>query len=91
LKTGIELIAQERKEQIEKHQYSRKHDEMINDNGQLIDAAIQLLAVEYNEGWDSYNTPSGWNKDIMARMINKTRRQRLIIAGALIAAELDRI
>lgn len=91
MKTGIELIAQERQEQIEKHGRTIEQDATMNEDGQMIDAAIQLLSVEYNEGWDSYNTPSGWYKVIMARMIGKPLKERLIIAGALIAAEIDRL
>lgn len=91
MKTGIELIAQERQEQIEKHGRTLEHDATVNDDGQMIDAAIQLLAVEYNEGWDSYNTPPGWDKEIMTKMIGKPLKDRLIIAGALIAAEIDRL
>jgi len=90
-KTGVDLIAQERREQIKKHGRTIDHDAQVNDNGQLVDATLQLLAVEYNEGWDSYNTPDGWDKEIMAKMIGKSKKERLIIAGALIAAEIDRL
>lgn len=91
MKTGIELIAQERQEQIEKHGKTVQSDVEINDHGQLVDASLQLLSVEYNEGWDSYDTPDGWDKEIMAKMIYKPLKERLIIAGALIAAEIDRL
>lgn len=39
--TGAELIAQERKEQIEKHNRSVEDDVRFNVKGQLIDAARQ--------------------------------------------------
>lgn len=91
MKRGIRLINQERQEQINKHGRTVEYDIKVNDNGQLIDASIQLLSVEYNEGWDSYNTPDGWDKELMAKMIGKPLKERLVIAGALIAAEIDRL
>ncbi len=84
-KTGIELIAQERKEQIEKHGYSVEQDEWHNDNNELIIAAMALLSD------DGMRMPSKWNIVSIQKMINKLYKERLIIAGALIAAELDRI
>ncbi len=35
--------------------------------------------------------PEGWNKELHNKMMNKPYKDRLIIAGALIAAEIDRI
>jgi len=35
--------------------------------------------------------PNGWDVDIYKKMRNKSYKERLIIAGALIAAELDRL
>ncbi len=35
--------------------------------------------------------PAGWDKQIWEHMLKKKHKQRLIIAGALIAAEIDRI
>lgn len=37
------------------------------------------------------NPPSFWDKALWKRMIEKPEKERLIIAGALIAAEIDRI
>lgn len=91
MKTGIELIAQERQEQIEKHGRTVERDVIENDNQQLSIGAEMLLAVEHEEGIDSNSYPDGWNHDICMKMIGKSYRERLIIAGALIAAELDRI
>ena len=42
--------------------------------------------------WDpSVQTPNGWDQEIWEKMIRKPHQERLIIAGALIAAELDRL
>lgn len=38
-----------------------------------------------------FNYPENWDKAIFDKMISKPWKQRLIIAGALIAAEIDRI
>lgn len=89
--TGLELIAQERKEQIEKHKRKIANDVFRNDHQQLSQAAHMLLSVDYEEGIDPESFPDGWDKDICNYMISKPYKHRLIIAGALIAAELDRL
>ena len=95
MKTGIELIAEERREQIEKHGYTVLKDVAHNSNEQLSIAA----------GWLSYNEwgcaemndvihdhcPHGWSQELWAKMCNKPYKDRLILAGALIAAEIDRL
>lgn len=88
--TGIKLITIERQEQIGKHGRTLYHDETINNNGELATAAEMLLAVEHEEGIDPESYPNGWDKDICAKMLAKSYKERLIIAGALIAAEIDR-
>ena len=42
MKTGIELITEERNEQIEKHKWSEDHDDQHKDR-ELLNAAIFLL------------------------------------------------
>jgi hypothetical protein len=86
--TGIKLIAIERQEQIKKHGRTIKKDIKLNDHGQLHYAATVML--DYLGREESF-IPTGWNKDIWNKMIKKDKKERLIIAGALIAAELDRL
>ncbi len=86
-KTGIELIADERREQIEKHGRTIASDKILNRRRQLRSAALKLISDEAI----FMTAPDGWDKKIWARMAKKNVRQRLIIAGALIAAELDRL
>jgi hypothetical protein len=95
MKTGIELIAEERQEQIEKHGRSIESDIENNPNEQLSEAA----------GWLCYNEqgcadlddviedhcPDGWDQALWTKMCRKPFEERLIIAGALIAAEIDRL
>lgn len=89
--TGIELITQERQEQIIKHGRTLEADIRDNTNQQLSLGALMLLSVDYEEGIDPEAYPNGWDNDICLKMINKPYKERLTIAGALIAAELDRI
>lgn len=85
-KTGIELIAEERKRQIEKEGWSPEHDDQ-HKNGELAQAAacyaINKLPVPARL---SFPWPQHWDK-----RKKHDRKKSLIIAGALIAAELDRL
>lgn len=89
--TGIQLIEKERTEQIQKHGRTIEKDVIENDSRQLSLGALMLLSVDYEEGIDSESYPDGWDKDICAKMIGKSYEERVIIAGALLAAELDRL
>jgi hypothetical protein len=82
---GAELIAKERKEQIEKHGYTVAGDKENNGDLQLQDAAVRLIA-----GGDQ-GVPYGWNESIWRNMLIKPLIERLQIAGAFLAAEIDRI
>ena len=102
VKNGIQLIAQERQEQIEKHNRTIDMDVELNTVGQLGFAAVSLCS-EYDAlghlGGSELDRiahftrwiPIGWDKEIWLKMISKPYKERLIIAGALIAAELDRL
>lgn len=91
-KSGIELIAQERREQIEKHGYSAEHD-----NGHCygeIAKVAAVLAVMHTDAkvncpdqlYGSNNDPWG-----LVTKIKGDKIKALTVAGALIAAELDRL
>ena len=87
-KTGIGLIAIERLEQIEKHNRSIVDDVSLNGGEQLRLAAIRLLTDSFER---DCMKPNGWDERLWCKMANKNYMQRLIISGALIAAEIDRI
>lgn len=92
MKTGIELIAEERKEQIEKHGRTIQWDVDKNDNGQLTEGAAYILSQSFSyPGPSDDDCPSGWDPDLWLKMLGKPEKERLIIVGALIAAELDRL
>lgn len=83
--TGIEKIAQERLEQKIKHGRSIRSDYELNPDFELSDMAAALLTENY------CRIPLHWNKEIVNKMMDKSYEERLIIAGALIAAEIDRL
>jgi hypothetical protein len=86
--TGVDLIARERAEQFTKHQRSVRDDIERNSKGELSAAAVLLIQGEKNH----LLFPYAWQySHTTFNMIRKTNIERLIIAGALIAAEIDRL
>lgn len=79
---AVELIAYERAEQVSKHGYTPEWDAAYAE-GQLTDAAHFALTLH---GW-----PAGWSERVRDKIAGKTYKERLVIAGALIAAEIDRL
>jgi hypothetical protein len=92
-KTGIELIAQERQEQIEKHNYSQDFDLQVNNHYQLSQAAGLLTWLDEEDYGHDIEAccPVEWDLDIWHKMMTKSYEERLAIAGALCAAEIDRL
>lgn len=86
--TGIELITKEREEQLLKHKRTIQRDFHNNDEGQLLGAAVSLLNPRLIERVDLI--PHKWERDAWEKMCMKDEKERLIISGALIAAEIDR-
>jgi len=84
-KTGIELIAEERQEQLTKHGRTIERDIEENPMGELMQGAIACLKGLEN------NFPISWDNNFTQNVVRKPIEQRLIIAGALIAAEIDRL
>lgn len=90
-KTGIELIAEERQEQIEKHGWDKDHDAQHR-YGELRKMAAVLCCMdtdarvedvgEFSSGEDNWGLEKKLANDVI---------HRLKVAGALIAAEIDRI
>ena len=75
---GIRLIAEERRRQIQVEGFGDEHDDQHKDN-ELLEAADSYLLQARLPPWDA----SRWKP--------KDRRADLVRAGALIAAELDRM
>lgn len=91
METGIELIERERKEQIEKHGFGKGHDESgLNDRGELVAAAVFILShVPRGSILGAY--PRTWGMKYREKFLSKSRVDKLKVAGALIAAEIDRL
>ncbi len=87
--TGIELIAKERHDQIFKHGRDIVHDVKFNSLGQLSVAAGILSQKNIPDYL--ILIPKGWDVEIWNKMLRKPYEQRLIIAGALISAEIERL
>lgn len=104
-KTGIELISEERQRQIEKEGWSPEHDDQ-HTAGELVMAAVAyadcnptmkkfkqqfVLRDDFRRGIEFRDPfPEDWSKEWDKRKKHPALR-RLAIAGALIAAEMDRI
>lgn len=92
-KTGIELIAEERQRQIEVEGWTAEHDAIANNDSQLSQAAwCYIVEADYRDSAGPGDAPSGWPWD--AKWWKPTpddRIRELQKAGALIAAEIDRL
>ena len=106
MKTGIELIADERKRQIESEGYSIKHD-LEHNTREFIQAAITYAkssdlslhseTFKPDDKWHETNEPfyrkevkCGWPWDEKSFKPTTPLRD-LVKAGALIAAAIDRL
>ena len=83
--TGIDLIKKEREEQINKHGRSLKYDALENEHCELSLGAVMVIDA------DETLRPTNWDEKIIKKMVKKPYKERLIIAGALLAAELVRL
>lgn len=88
-KTGIELIELERIRQVTQEGWSAEHDDR-HGGGELADAALCYITAEDSETFDEVilgmNWP--WHTDWWKP---SDRIRNLTKAGALIAAEIDRL
>ena len=101
MKTGIERISEERQEkQIKKHGFTGKHhaeNPQWYDQNQLVTAAAALINIE---DWEKVSplvketywrvVPQNWDKDWYNDLLGRPYEERLVISGAMLAAELDR-
>jgi hypothetical protein len=87
MKSGAQLISTERREQMSKHKYNDSNDDEYV-NGELKQAAIYALTC--NDDVVS-NYPKDWHPIFGDKCATKDEIGLLTVAGALIAAEIDRI
>lgn len=81
--TGVQLIENERLEHKLKHGKSVKHDFEAYKDKELVQAAIGLLLG------NPLFMPESWSEEQCGNMLNKSYVDRLVIAGSLIAAQID--
>lgn len=103
MRTGTELITEERKRQVEKEGWTPEHDaNKDHTSGQIVKAAI-CYAMDYYGNMDSQITGEGrayWRNEARIhwpwhwswwKPTPKDSVRQLTKAGALIAAEIDRL
>jgi hypothetical protein len=91
MKTGTELIAEERLRQIDGEGYTAEHDD-AHPRGELAQAAMCYTHHALYGGYAPLTWPWDykWWKPGKGRTV-ETRVRALTKAGALIAAEIDRL
>jgi len=87
MKTGVELIAEERQRQVIEEEWTAEHDDQWV-NGELAQAAvcyaINHTTLRQSITWENWPWALGYRKP-------KDPIRDLVRAGALIAAEIDRL
>lgn len=96
MKTGIELIAEERQRQIEKEGWTEEHDSEHPQDTMALAAVCYAIPSTLREYVYNPSTKEHipefwpWSRDWWKPTPNDRVRE-LVKAGALIAAEIDRI
>lgn len=91
MKTGIELITEERTRQISHEGWSAAHDQQHH-RGEMIDAALSYMHAAINVGHPSNAKPPvawPWGAEWWKPSDDPVRN--LVKAAALIGAEIDRL
>lgn len=88
--TGAQLITDERREQILLHKKTVKHDVAANTKNELELAAMRLIMQVASKSVHLPSWPEHWDKSFCDKMDAKTDFEKIQIAGALLAASLDR-
>lgn len=93
--TGIELIAAERNRQIGEEGFSAQHDAKKDHQQEELAWAACYYAMPNNANLYVFASPEDFFPDswhpYWAKRDKKDRLRQLAVAGALIAAEIDRL
>ena len=90
MKTGTELIAEERQRQVSAEGWTPEHDD-THQKGELIDAGLSyLLAAINTNNTVMQNPPREWPWERGCWKPSPDPVRNLVKAGALLAAEIDR-
>jgi hypothetical protein len=88
---GIERIAAERRRQIEEEGWDQNHDAQHTDDSLAMAACYYALPDSFDDELTADSIwPTSWAQ-AWRKKFNKNRVRQLEIAGALIAAEIDRL
>jgi len=82
---------QDRYEHIHKHGFTKAHDLNTGVNKELANVALYLIATHLKHPDAEQFWPAKWNVVWKKRYDSKTDLKKLSEAGALLAAEIDRI
>lgn len=83
--SGLLKVIQERIDQVYNHKQTIEDDVLHNPEKQLIEGAIALLKGRLNI------MPISWIPVRCRKMLEKSEKERIIIAAALLIAEYDRL
>lgn len=81
--TGVEKIAMKRLRQKVRHGHTVKRDYEAYPDFELIDAAKGIIDA------DASMFPTTWDKEAVNSLCAKDLEERLAIAGAMLAAQID--
>jgi hypothetical protein len=89
---AIKLIEQERNRQINQENFDASHDDQQTNGGLAIAAACYAIAEDHRENYRDNSIPSFWPwQENAFKPSPDNRIKELTKAGALIAAEIDRL
>ena len=89
MSTGTDLINTERQRQIKEKGWTEEHDD-VHDGGELALASMYYACPDSHKVLISALWPEYWNTDF-AKKGQSTRIRDLEKAGAMLAAEIDRL
>ena len=85
----MNLSLKKEKSRLKKHKRTIDYDVKFNSENQLSQAAERLCIPDLDVV--NWFVPKYWNEELWDKMASKPYKERLIIAGVLIAAEIDRL
>jgi hypothetical protein len=88
--SGAELIAAERQRQLEKEGWTPEHDS-THDDGSLVVAAICYARIRCSHPAIKTSVSPSWPWELEGWKPSSDQIRNLVKAGALIAAEIDRL
>ena len=88
--TGIEAISAERKRQVEEEGWTPEHDRQHKSGELALAAACYAIPPLFRKTWDAVEKLWCWHYNWW-KPTPKDRKREIVKAGALLAAEYDRL